>query len=74
MNHLKQLQFQAEPPPPSTGEGEGGGENATNYINEPPWPEGQGFFRAHRLRRITPLRSGHHSSPGLKAWGLLGVL
>lgn len=34
MNHLKQLQFQAEPPPPSTGEGEGGGEDATNFINK----------------------------------------
>jgi len=42
--------------------------------NETPWPEGQGFFWASRLRRITPLRSGHHSSPGLKAWGFLEVL
>jgi hypothetical protein len=44
------------------------------HSNETPWPEGQGFFWASRLRRITPLRSGHHSSPGLKAWGFLEVL
>jgi len=43
-------------------------------LNETPWPEGHGFFQAPRLRRITPLRSGHHSSPGLKAWGFLEVL
>jgi len=43
----------------------------TNDENETPWPEGQGFFLATRLRRISYASLRASFIPRFKAWGFL---